>query len=460
MTYLGKPKFHHPSIAVNALGFTHRDYEGSMSTLCAGCGHDAISAAIIHACFELSLPPHRVAKLSGIGCSSKTPTYMLGQSHGFNSVHGRMPSVLTGANLANRDLIYLGVSGDGDTASIGLGQFAHAMRRGVNMVYIVENNGVYGLTKGQFSATADRGSTSKKGAGALDQPIDLVGMAIGLGASFVGRSFSGDKAQLVPLIKAAFEHRGAAFIDVISPCVTFNNHAGSTKSFDYVREHNIAVNALDVIVGREPIEIDYEEGASQSVAMHDGSTIVLRKLDADHDLPRPVGGASHARARPRLPRDRHRPHLYQRRRRRAARHSRHDGDAAQRAHRARTLPRLEGARRDQRVAQVGRVTGARSRGLGRSALRQQFIDNAAEGRKFVWLAERRTGAIPRFNPVGPVSGGQRERDAARAQSVGERIAHVLAEGDVDNRRIQVHLGKFERRCEAVRRADHDMTQFR
>ena len=283
MTYLGKPKFHHPSIAVNELGYTRRDYEGSMSTLCAGCGHDAISAAIIHACFELSLPPHRIAKLSGIGCSSKTPTYMLGQSHGFNSVHGRMPSVLTGANLANRDLIYLGVSGDGDTASIGLGQFAHSMRRGVNMVYIVENNGVYGLTKGQFSATADRGSKSKKGAGALDQPIDLVGMAIGLGASFVGRSFSGDKAQLVPLIKAAFEHKGAAFIDVLSPCVTFNNHAGSTKSFDYVREHNIAVNALDVITGREPIEVDYAEGGSQAVTMHDGSTIVLRKLDANHD---------------------------------------------------------------------------------------------------------------------------------------------------------------------------------
>jgi 2-oxoglutarate ferredoxin oxidoreductase subunit beta len=194
-----------------------------------------------------------------------------------------MPSVLTGANLANRDLIYLGVSGDGDTASIGLGQFAHSMRRGVNMVYIVENNGVYGLTKGQFSATADRGSTSKRGAGALDQPIDLVGMAIGLGASLVGRSFSGDKAQLVPLIKAAFEHKGAAFIDVLSPCVTFNNHAGSTKSFDYVREHNIAVNALDVITGREPIEVDYVEGGSQPVTMHDGSTIVLRKLDANHD---------------------------------------------------------------------------------------------------------------------------------------------------------------------------------
>src|ERR1700691_4418025 len=284
MTYLAKPKLHHPDLQKNALGFTRRDYEGPVSTLCAGCGHDSISAAVVRACFELDLPPHRIAKLSGIGCSSKTPTYMLGQSHGFNSVHGRMPSVLTGANLANRDLIYLGVSGDGDTASIGLGQFAHAMRRGVNMVYIVENNGVYGLTKGQFSATADRGSKSKKGAGALDQPIDLVGMAIGLGASFVGRSFSGDKAQLVPLIKAAFEHRGAAFIDVISPCVTFNNHAGSTKSFDYVREHNIAVNALDVITGREPIEVDYAEGGrSQPVMMHDGSTIVLRKLDANHD---------------------------------------------------------------------------------------------------------------------------------------------------------------------------------
>jgi 2-oxoglutarate ferredoxin oxidoreductase subunit beta len=283
MTYIVKPKLHHPKLPTNALGYTHRDYEGSVSTLCAGCGHDSISAAIIQACFELALPPHRIAKLSGIGCSSKTPTYFLGQSHGFNSVHGRMPSVLTGANLANRDLVYLGVSGDGDSASIGLGQFAHCIRRGVDMVYIVENNGVYGLTKGQFSATADRGSTSKKGAGALDQPIDLVGMAIGLGASFVARSFSGDKAQLVPLIKAAFEHRGAAFIDVISPCVTFNNHPGSTKSFDYVREHNIAVNALDVITGREPIEIDYEEGASQAVAMHDGSTIVLRKLDADHN---------------------------------------------------------------------------------------------------------------------------------------------------------------------------------
>src|ERR1700747_1587944 len=253
MTYLTKPKFHHPDLPKNKLGFTRRDYEASTSTLCAGCGHDSISAAIIEACFELSIEPHRVAKISGIGCSSKTPDYFLGASHGFNSVHGRMPSVLTGANLANRDLIYLGVSGDGRSASIGFGQFAHSIRRGVNMVYIVENNGVYGLTKGQFSATADRGSKSKRGVVNNDNSIDLAAMALQLGASFVGRSFSGDKKQLVPIIKAAIEHKGAALIDVISPCVAFNNHTGSTKSFDYVREHNEAVNRLVVITGRAPI---------------------------------------------------------------------------------------------------------------------------------------------------------------------------------------------------------------
>jgi len=198
MTYIAKPRLHHPLLTPNALGLTRRDYEGKVSTLCAGCGHDSISAAIIQACYDLDLPPHRLAKLSGIGCSSKTPDYFLGASHGFNSVHGRMPSVLTGANLANRDLIYLGVSGDGDSASIGLGQFAHSLRRGVNMTYIVENNGVYGLTKGQFSATADPGSTSKRGAVNHDEPIDLVGLALQLGASFVGRGFSGDKSQLVP----------------------------------------------------------------------------------------------------------------------------------------------------------------------------------------------------------------------------------------------------------------------
>jgi 2-oxoglutarate ferredoxin oxidoreductase subunit beta len=284
MTYLTKPKFHHPALPKNALGYTHRDYEGSISTLCAGCGHDSISAAIIEACYELAIEPHRVAKLSGIGCSSKTPAYFLGQSHGFNSVHGRMPSVLTGANLANRDLIYLGVSGDGDSASIGFGQFAHSLRRGVNMVYIVENNGVYGLTKGQFSATADRGSKSKRGVVNPDSAIDLVAMALQLGATFVARSFSGDKTQLVPIIKAAIEHKGAAFLDVISPCIAFNNHAGSTKSFDYVREHNEAVNRLDVLIGQPPIKIDFAPGAVEYVAQHDGTTLALRKLNNDYDV--------------------------------------------------------------------------------------------------------------------------------------------------------------------------------
>jgi len=283
MTYITKPKLHHPSLRKNALGYTRRDYEGSVSTLCAGCGHDSISAAIIQACFELALPPHRIAKLSGIGCSSKTPTYFLGSSHGFNSVHGRMPSVLTGANLANRDLIYMGVSGDGDSASIGLGQFAHSLRRGVNMLYIVMNNGVYGLTKGQFSATADKGSKSKRGVVNSDEPIDLVGMALQLGATYVARSFSGDKEQLVPLIKAAISHKGAAFIDCISPCVAFNNHAGSTKSFDYVREHNEAVNRLDIIPEREAIEVEYAPGAVEQVMQHDGSMLQLRKLAPQYD---------------------------------------------------------------------------------------------------------------------------------------------------------------------------------
>ncbi len=283
MSFLPKPKLHHPELAINDLGLSRRDYEGAISTLCAGCGHDSISAAIIRACHELSLPPYRIAKLSGIGCSSKTPTYFLGAAHGFNSVHGRMPSVATGAYLANRDLIYLGVSGDGDSASIGLGQFAHALRRGVNMTYIVENNGVYGLTKGQFSATSDRGSTSKKGVVNTDSAIDLVGLALQLGATFVARSFSGDKAQLVPLIKAALQHPGAAFIDCLSPCVQFNNHHGSTKSFDYVREHNEAVNRLDYITGRDEITADYAPGSVEVVVQHDGSTLRLRKLEAEYD---------------------------------------------------------------------------------------------------------------------------------------------------------------------------------
>ena len=293
MTYIAKPRLHHPLLQPNGLGFTRRDYEGKVSTLCAGCGHDSISAAIIQACFNLDLPPHRLAKLSGIGCSSKTPDYFLGNSHGFNSVHGRMPSVLTGASLANRELIYLGVSGDGDSASIGLGQFAHAMRRGVDMTYIVENNGVYGLTKGQFSATSDKGSKSKYGVVNHDQPIDLVGLALQLGASFVARGFSGDKTQLVPLIEAAIRHKGAAFIDVISPCVQFNNHPGSTKSFDYVREHNTAVNRLDVLLERDEIIVDYAPGTVELVTQHDGSVLKLSKLPADYDPTDRVAAVTH-----------------------------------------------------------------------------------------------------------------------------------------------------------------------
>lgn len=283
MTWLAKPKLHHPTLPCNAIGFTRRDYEGKISTLCAGCGHDSISAAIIQACWELDIQPHRIAKLSGIGCSSKTPDYFLGQSHGFNTVHGRMPSVLTGASLANRSLTYLGVSGDGDSASIGIGQFVHAIRRGVDMTYIVENNGVYGLTKGQFSATADQGSVSKRGVANADSPLDLVAMALQLGASYVGRGFSGDKQQLVPLIKGALSHRGAAFIDVISPCVAFNNHAGSTRSYDYVREHNEAVNRLDVMPPRAAIELEQAAGSTIDVAQHDGSVLRLHKLDAGYD---------------------------------------------------------------------------------------------------------------------------------------------------------------------------------
>ncbi len=293
MTYLAKPRLHHPTLPANSLGYTRRHYEGKISTLCAGCGHDSISAAIVQACWELELEPHRIAKLSGIGCSSKTPDYFLGSSHGFNSVHGRMPSVATGANLANCDLIYLGVSGDGDSASIGFGQFAHAMRRGVNLTYIVENNGVYGLTKGQFSATADAGSKSKRGAVNNDAAIDLVSIALTLGATYVARSFSGDKEQLVPLIKGALAHRGAALLDVISPCVAFNNHTGSTKSYDYVRDHNDAVNRLDFMPRRAPITAEYEPGDVIEVKQHDGSRLRLRKLADGYDPGDRLAAISH-----------------------------------------------------------------------------------------------------------------------------------------------------------------------
>lgn len=283
MTFVAKPKVHHPRLPLNEIGLTRRDYEGSVSTLCAGCGHDSVSAAIVQACAELSLPPHRFAKVSGIGCSSKTPSYFLGKSHGFNSVHGRMPSIATGANLANRELFTIGISGDGDSASIGLGQFAHIVRRRINMCYIVDNNGTYGLTKGQFSATNDKGSTSKRGAPNLYEPIDLVSLAIQIGASFVARSFSGDKKQLVPLIKAALMHKGMAFIDVISPCVAFNNHNGSTKSYDYVRQHRESVVAADYVPHAEEITADYEPGTTERVNMPDGSVLHLRKLAQDYD---------------------------------------------------------------------------------------------------------------------------------------------------------------------------------
>lgn len=297
MTYLAKPKLQRADIPKNALGYTRRDYEGAVSTLCAGCGHDSISAAIVQAVFDLNIQPHRVAKLSGIGCSSKTPNYFLGNSHGFNSVHGRMPSVLTGAALANRELIYLGISGDGDTASIGVGQFIHAIRRGVNMTYLVENNGVYGLTKGQFSATTDKGSKSKRGVVNTDSPIDLVMLALQLGTSYVARSFSGDKEQLVPLIKGALHHHGSAIIDIISPCVTFNNHEGSTKSYDYVREHNEAVNRLDVILPHDPIKTSYAAGALHRVVQHDGSVLHLRKLAEDYDPTDYIGAMNYLQER-------------------------------------------------------------------------------------------------------------------------------------------------------------------
>ena len=277
------PKFRHPGLPVNELGYTKADYEGSISSLCAGCGHDSISGAIVKACHELSIEPHKIAKLSGIGCSSKSPTYFLGNSHGFNSVHGRMPSVVTGAAMANRDLMYLGVSGDGDTASIGMGQFAHVARRNLNMVYIVMNNGCYGLTKGQDSATADEGSASKKGDPNVYSAIDLCGTALQMGATFVARSFSGDKGQLVPLIKAAMTHRGFALIDVVSPCVTFNNNPASTKSYEFVREHAEATGTVDFVPMRKEITTDYQEGYTHEVTMHDGSSIHLYKVDDSLD---------------------------------------------------------------------------------------------------------------------------------------------------------------------------------
>jgi 2-oxoglutarate ferredoxin oxidoreductase subunit beta len=282
MTYV-RSTFRHPALPKNDLGYTVDYYEGSLSTLCAGCGHDSINAAIVEACWQMNIEPHKVAKLSGIGCSSKSPAYFLSNSHGFNSVHGRMPSVATGANLANRDLIYFGVSGDGDTASIGMGQFVHVVRRNLNMVYLVMNNGCYGLTKGQDSATADAGSKSKAGSVNLFEAIDLASLAIELGATFVGQSFSGDKDQLIPLMKAAMSHNGFAFLNVISPCVTFNNNAGSTKSYDYVREHVEITGTMDYVPMMKEITASYEAGDVSDITMHDGSEIRLHKLQKDWD---------------------------------------------------------------------------------------------------------------------------------------------------------------------------------
>ncbi|MBL4827810.1 MAG: 2-oxoacid:ferredoxin oxidoreductase subunit beta [Spongiibacteraceae bacterium] len=279
-----KPNFRHPNLPVNDLGYTKEHYEGAISTLCAGCGHDSVSTAIVQAIFELSIAPHNIAKLSGIGCSSKTPTYFLKSSHGFNSVHGRMPSVATGANMANREMVYVGVSGDGDTASIGFGQFSHAVRRNLNMMYIVDNNGCYGLTKGQDSATSDLGSSSKKGEPNPFEAIDLASIALQLGATFVARSFSGDKEQLIPLIKAAISHQGFAFIDVISPCVTFNNNPASTKGYEYIRDHLSATGTVDFVPMKEEISTSYHSDTSHEVTLHDGSVVHLHKLDKNLDV--------------------------------------------------------------------------------------------------------------------------------------------------------------------------------
>ncbi|MCC6349444.1 MAG: 2-oxoacid:ferredoxin oxidoreductase subunit beta [Candidatus Eisenbacteria bacterium] len=268
---------------VNRVGLTRADYDGSKTTLCPGCGHNAITGGIIQAAWEAGLEPHRVAKLSGIGCSSKTPAYFLGHSHGFNAVHGRMPSIATGVAVANRGLTLIGVSGDGDTASIGIGQFAHLVRRNVPVVYIVENNGVYGLTKGQFSATADIGSTRKSGEANRLMPIDLCALAIELGCGFVARSFSGDQKQLRPLLQAAFSHPGTAILDVISPCVTFADHEGSSKSYAAVKEHDAPLHDIEFVPYFEDITVDYEPGTTREVGMPDGSHLLLKKLGADYD---------------------------------------------------------------------------------------------------------------------------------------------------------------------------------
>lgn len=269
----------------NKLGLSKSEYVGAKSTLCMGCGHDTITSHIITACYQSSIDPYQVAKLSGIGCSSKTPAYFLSKSHGFNSIHGRMAPIATGVHLANARQILIGVSGDGDTASIGLGSFAHMIRRNVPMVYLVENNGVYGLTKGQFSATADRGSKAKNGAVNPYNSIDLCSVALEMGCDFVARSFSGDAKQLVPLLNMALRHKGTAFIDIISPCIAYANHEGSTRSFDAVRAHNVALQELGFYQPQAEIKVDYPEGEARTVELHDGSKVVLRKIESrEHEV--------------------------------------------------------------------------------------------------------------------------------------------------------------------------------
>jgi 2-oxoglutarate/2-oxoacid ferredoxin oxidoreductase subunit beta len=272
-----------PPPKTNRIGLTVLDYRGSKTTLCAGCGHNAISERIIDAMYEMGVQPERVIKPSGIGCSSKTPAYFMSRSHSFNAVHGRMPSVTTGAILANHKLVALGVSGDGDTASIGIGQFVHLMRRNLPVIYIIEDNGVYGLTKGQFSATADLGSKLKTGVINDLPPIDTCAMAIELGATFVGRSFSGDKKQLLSMLKAAIAHRGTVMLDVVSPCVTFNDHEGSTKSYKYMKDHEEPIQDINFIPAFEEIDVDYDPGATVQVTMHDGSRLQLHKIEEDYD---------------------------------------------------------------------------------------------------------------------------------------------------------------------------------
>ena len=283
MPSIAKPVATHPSLRRNELGLTIRDYEGSMSTLCAGCGHDSITAAIVRALWEVSAAPHMVAKLSGIGCSSKTPAYFVNGAHGFNSAHGRMPPIATGANAANRELIYVGVSGDGDSISIGLGHLCHAIRRNPKMVYIIENNGVYGLTKGQFSASADVGSKSKRGEANHMAPIDPVMLGLSIGATFLARSFSGDKEQLVPILKAAIAHRGLALVDVISPCVTFNDHTGSTKSYLHTRKHQISATETDFVPPATEILAHIGRNGATSVTLHDGSVVRFTSVPENYD---------------------------------------------------------------------------------------------------------------------------------------------------------------------------------